>query len=48
MKKAWILKILSKILAKKNFNQTIQQRSSVSYGNNNALPLKILTYFKLY
>ena len=46
MKKVWILKILSKILAK-NFNQTIQQRSSISNGNNNTLPLKILTYFEL-
>ena len=46
--KVWILKIFSKILAKKNFNQTIQQRSSISNSNNNTLPLKILTYFELY
>ena len=39
MKKVWILKI-SKILAKKNSNQTIQQRSSISNGNNNNLSLK--------
>ena len=32
----------------KNFNQTIQQRSSISNGNNNTVALKILTYFKLY
>ena len=32
----------------KNFNQTIQQNSSVSDGNNNTLPLKILTFFELY
>ena len=48
MKKFWILKILSKILAKKNFNQTIQQHTSISNGNNNTLPLKMLTYFELY
>ena len=48
MKKVWNLKILSKILAKKNFNQTIQQRSSISKGNSNTLPLKILTYSELY
>ena len=32
----------------KNFNQTIQQRSSISNGNKNNLPLKMLTYFELY
>ena len=48
MKKVWILKILSKILAKENFNEPIQQRSSISNGNNNTLPLKILTYFELH
>ena len=48
MKKFGILKALSKILAKKNFNQTIHQRSSISNGNNNTLPLKFLTYFELY
>ena len=42
MIKVRILKILSKILAKTNFNQTIQQRSSISNGNNYTLPLKIL------
>ena len=46
MKKVWILKISSRILAKNNFNQTIQQRSSISNGNSNTLPLKILTYFE--
>ena len=40
--------MLSKSLGRKNFNQTIQQRSSISNGNNNTLPLKILTYFELY
>ena len=51
MKKVWILKIVTKMLARKNFNQTrtIQQRSSISNGNNNnTLSLKILTYFELY
>ena len=42
------LKILSKILSQKNFNQTIQQLSSISKGNNNTLSLKTLIYFKLY
>ena len=44
MKKVWILKILSKILAKKKFNQTIQQRFSISNGNYNTRPLKILNF----
>ena len=35
--------ITSKVLAKKWFNQTIQQRSSISNGNNNTLPLNSLT-----
>ena len=48
MKKFWILKNVSKILAIKNFNQLIQQRSAISNANKNALPLKILTYFELY
>ena len=46
--KVWILKILTKILAEKKLNQTIQQRSSISNGNNYTLPLKILSYFELY
>ena len=38
MKKVWILKILSKILAKKeNINQIIHQRFSVANGNNNTV-----------
>ena len=37
-----------KNFSQKNFNQTIQQHSSISNGNNNTLPLKILTYFELY
>ena len=36
-----------KNFSQKNFNQTIQQRSSISIGNNNTLPLRILTYFEL-
>ena len=40
MKKVWIFKFLSTILAKKNFNQTIQQRYSFSNGNKDTLPLK--------
>ena len=40
--------IFIKIFSQKNFNQTIQQRFSISNGNKNTLPLKILTYFGLY
>ena len=40
-----ILKFLSEILAKKDFNQTIQQRSSIFNENNNTLSLNILTCF---
>ena len=49
MKIVWISKILSKILAKKNFNQTIQQRSSISNGNSNKKIEKIflIPYFAL-
>ena len=48
MKKVWFLKILFKILAKKNFNKTIERRFSISNGNNNTLPLSILTHFEFY
>ena len=48
MKKVRIMKNLSQISAKKNFNQTIHQRFSISNGNNNTVPLKISTYFNLY
>ena len=48
MKKVLILKILSKYLSHLNFNQTVQQRSSITTVNNNTLPLKILTYFELF
>ena len=48
MKKVWIFVNYINNLATKNFNQTIQQRSSVSNGNIKTLPLKILTYFELY
>ena len=37
-----------KNFSQKSFNQTIQQRSSISNGNNNTLPIKILSYFQLY
>ena len=37
-----------KNFSKKNFNQTIQQRSFISNGNKNTLSLLILTYFELY
>ena len=40
--------MLLKILAKINFNQTIQQPSSISNGNNITVPLKMLTYFEIY
>ena len=45
MKKVWILNILSKVLAEKNLNQTIQQRSTISNGNNNTLSFKYLNLF---
>ena len=34
-----------KNFSRKNFNQTIQKRSSISNGNNNTMPLNFLTYF---
>ena len=37
MKNVWILKMFSKFLSKKISNQTIQQRSSNSDGDNNTL-----------
>ena len=37
-----------KYFSQKNFNQTIQQRYSITNVNKNTLPLNILTYFELY
>ena len=48
MKKFEFLKFYQKFYPKNNLNQTIQQRYSISNGNKNTLPLKILTYFELY
>ena len=48
MKKSLNFESFIKNFSQKNFNQTIQQRFSVSNGNNNTLPLKILAYFELY
>ena len=41
------MNFVKKFKPKKNFNQTIQQRFSISNGNNNTLPLKILIYCEL-
>ena len=46
--KSWNFGNFRKNFSQKNFNQTIQQRSFISNGNNNTLPLKILTYFEFY
>ena len=40
--------MLSKFLVEKISNETVQKNFSISNGNNNTLPLKILTYSKLY
>ena len=37
-----------KNFSQKNFNQTIQQRSSIFIGSKHILSLKIVTYFELY